>query len=274
MIMEGARIFVLLLGIGLCFGTEDQQAPRSARTIARFFGLASNPQPQQQPQQVLQQQPQVTPQVRKPVPLIYSVKYYDRTGEGEKVDVVPDHAVVQDRVQGVPTRVFLNLYTGQQTPVYYDNKGQLLVPCPVYDHLYVAGMDPSLVRKPAPSKVVQTPVVPPQLPVPQVQVPVPVPEIVYYAAPSFLGHNPVQKSNGGVGLTVVGVPYDFPYYPGIYPYGNGAYNPYGNGGYNPYVYIKPSPTGHQHGHPQSAVGQTHQQPVAQVVEKKEVEKTD
>jgi len=269
-IMEGARIFVLLLGIGLCLGTEDQQAPRSTRTIARFFGLESNPQPQQQ--QVVQQ-PHVASQVRKPVPLIYSVKYYDRTGEGEKVEVVPEHTV-QDRVQGVPTRVFLNLYTGQQTPVYYDNKGQLLVPCPVYDHLYVAGVDPNLVRKPSPPKVVQTPVpVSPQVPVPQVQVPVP--EIVYYATPSFVGHNPVQKqAGGGVGLTVVGVPYDFPYYPGIYPYGNGhgAFNPYGNGGYNPYVYIKPSPTGHHHGAPSQA-GQT-QQVVAQVAEKKEAEKTD
>jgi len=271
--MGGARIFVLLLGVGLCLGSGDQQSPRSTRTIARFFGLESSPQPQQaQPQQVVQQ-PQVAAQVRKPVPLIYSVKYYDRTGEGEKVEVIPDHAVVQDsRVQGVPTRVFLNLYTGQQTPVYYDNKGQLLVPCPVYDHLYVAGVDQGLVRKPSPQKVVQTPVpVSPQVPVPQVQVPVP--EIVYYATPSFVGHNPVQKSGGGVGLTVVGVPYDFPYYPGIYPYGNGAYNPYGNGGYNPYVYIKPNPSAHHHG-PPSQVVQAQQPVVAQVAEKKEVEKTD
>lgn len=111
----------------------------------------------------------------------------------------------------------MNLYSGQQTPVYYDNKGQLLVPCPIYDHLYVAGVDPNLVRRqPTPPKVVQTqPVISPQaaVPVPQVQVAgapvqvpvpqvqVPIPEVVYYATPSFMNPSPVQKPGGGVGLT-------------------------------------------------------------------------
>jgi len=64
------------------------------------------------------------------------VKYYDRTGD---VNADEQRSQGQQQYEGVqPTqRVFLNLYTGQTSPVYYDSKGQLLVPCPVYDHVYV-----------------------------------------------------------------------------------------------------------------------------------------
>lgn len=69
---------------------DAQDYPRSTRTIARLFGFGESSPAAQQPMPVVPQHPHqpVQPfppgqvqqvQVRKP--LVYSVKYYDRTGD-------------------------------------------------------------------------------------------------------------------------------------------------------------------------------------------------
>jgi hypothetical protein len=314
----GVVKFLLIASLtltGLTFAAEEA---RPTRTIARLLGFerASQQQQQQQQQQPVPVQPVPVQPYQQQVPIVYNVKYYDRAENPEvQVEQVGNYGpqgvpvqqqqhvvqqpqqqqVVQQQVQqpyqGISpsTRVFLNLYTGQPTPVYYDSKGQVYVPCPIYDHQQQVAKQQQQIVVPkvgVPEYVYYGQQPPVQVPVVQKQAAgTQKPDVLYYASPAPQKGTPPVGYPPSVATQIAYNPYDLTYavIPSYYPQppqGQFIYQSGGGGYVNPFVFVKPVQVpaqpgqGQAHVHVGQGQGQGHSATQGQEVVEKKTEKVE